>query len=505
MSIHVFDVRAQVQCGEAQSIRFPVDVETFQRVQDFGVSSQRHQGRYHTGEDWHAGREGSFGQPVYAIANGRVTYAYNIAWGRDGGVVIIEHVFPDGSITYSVYGHLVELNDFTLPAQLACIREGDIVGYIGEARPAPHLHFEIKTVDPNIPGPGYVRDNPLDLGWLRPTQFVQNWQIRLMRGFVWGIDLDAENALMPPVELGDHSLIYLDGDTLRRATLDGRVLWRVVMEQPVAGLTAYGDGALIVYADGSAQPVGLDGALSQGWTANEGVLNTPPMRAGDLLLFHTPDNSLLAFDVAAQIRRWSLGLVPPIRRWHFSGKIFGFITTTSELIVISADGQYLDRAQLRDSGALGTAPNGDLLVYTSGGLWTIDASGTWAVYLESAPSGGESAAFAWDTDNRLYLFDGAALTAYDAARSIVWQIALPGIHGSTALDVYGANLLLTSSYGDIIAVEKNGGGVCSLSKLYGTGLRESWHSLGSDGILRFAAADQIIGLDWARFLTACAP
>lgn len=493
----------QAQCGAVERIGFPVDVAAFQLVQDFGIASQRHQGRYHTGEDWHGGRGSSFGQPVYAIANGRVTYSYPIAWGRDGGVVIVEHTFPDGSLAYSVYGHLVELGEEKLPPQLSCVAEGDLIGYIGEARPAPHLHFEIKTANPNSPGPGYTRENPVDLGWLNPSQFINDWQFRLGRGYAWGVELDSERLILP-VELSDHSLIYLDSGVLRRVTLDGRILWRVVLEQPVAGLANYQDGALIIYADGSTQPVSLDGTLTPGWTT-EIALESPVMPAGDTLLFRTPDNSLIAFDSTAQTRRWSLGLVPPIRRWHFSGRLFGFITDTDELIAVSPGGEYLDRAQLRAGGALGTAPNGDLMVYTSGGLWTVDSAGAWGLYIEDAPPGGESAAFAWDIDNRLYLFDGAVLTAYDAARAVAWQIALPGIRGQTALDVIGANLLLVSSAGDIIAVEKNAGGVCNLGKIDGSPDRLAWHSQGSDGILRVATARQIVGLDWARFLTACAP
>ncbi|MBC7810580.1 MAG: hypothetical protein H7175_05505, partial [Burkholderiales bacterium] len=81
---------AQEQCGFAQSIDFPIDTNLFRIAQDFGSPSPRHQGRYHTGEDWYGIRGESFGQPVRAIAAGRVTYSAVNGWGRDGGVVIIE-------------------------------------------------------------------------------------------------------------------------------------------------------------------------------------------------------------------------------------------------------------------------------------------------------------------------------------------------------------------------------------------------------------------------------
>jgi murein DD-endopeptidase MepM/ murein hydrolase activator NlpD len=94
-------VSAQTQCGFATSVSFPVDPAQFQIAQDFGAPSPRHQGRYHTGEDWYGGRE-SYGTYVRSIANGRVTFSSPNGWGRDGGVIIIEHSFPDGTTAYSM-------------------------------------------------------------------------------------------------------------------------------------------------------------------------------------------------------------------------------------------------------------------------------------------------------------------------------------------------------------------------------------------------------------------
>ncbi len=132
---------AQPQCGVADSISYPIDTNQFRLGQNYGTASPRHQGRFHTGEDWFAGRGASLGQPVRAAARGRVTYGSPLAWGRDGGVIIIEHTFPDGSIFYTQYGHLTQGEDQTFPPRLSCVEKGDLLGYIGTARPAPHLHF----------------------------------------------------------------------------------------------------------------------------------------------------------------------------------------------------------------------------------------------------------------------------------------------------------------------------------------------------------------------------
>lgn len=162
----------QAQCPLADAVDFPVDMAQFTLVQGYAVPNMRHHGRYHTGEDYFAGYDDTLGQPVRAIANGRVTYSYPLGWGRDGGVIIIEHVFADGSVYYSQYGHLRESDTVTFPMPLSCIEQGAVIGQIGDARPAPHLHFEIRTGGRDLPGPGYVWIHPDQDIYLHPSQFI---------------------------------------------------------------------------------------------------------------------------------------------------------------------------------------------------------------------------------------------------------------------------------------------------------------------------------------------
>ncbi len=182
------------QCGVADSIGYPIDTQQYALAQDFGAPSPRHQGRYHTGEDWFAGRANNFGQgnPVVAAATGRVTYSSPLGWGRDGGVVIIEHTFPDGSLLYSMYGHMMETDTINFPAQWSCVQRGDIIGAIGNIRPAPHLHFEMRVVDGTTPGPGYSWRDPFRDGWRQPAKAIQNWQAWLDPAFDWRLDLADE-------------------------------------------------------------------------------------------------------------------------------------------------------------------------------------------------------------------------------------------------------------------------------------------------------------------------
>jgi hypothetical protein len=73
----------------------------------------------------------------------------------------------------------------------------------------------------------------------------------------------------------------------------------------------------------------------------------------------------------------------------------------------------------------------------------------------------------------------------------------------TALTDYGEVLLLTSSHGSIVALQKETGGLCGITQVYGTDRSNFWHDLGDDGILRVAISDQILGLNWNTFIGGC--
>jgi murein DD-endopeptidase MepM/ murein hydrolase activator NlpD len=120
------------------------------------------------------------GEPVRAIANGRVTYADPEGWDTEKGVVIVEHSLPDGSRVYSLYGHMEPIGDYFFPGVGQCVTPGQIVGAVGDpSLSAPHLHFEIRVMLPDDGGPGYWDTNPLEAGWLNPLDFVRLWQLRL--------------------------------------------------------------------------------------------------------------------------------------------------------------------------------------------------------------------------------------------------------------------------------------------------------------------------------------
>jgi hypothetical protein len=496
-------VMAQTQCGFADSIQFPVDTSVFRLVQDFGAPSPRHQGRFHTGEDWYGGRGSSYGQPVMAAAAGRVTFSSPNGWGRDGGVIIIEHTFRDSTVAYSMYGHITDATGIEFPAVFTCVRQGDVIAAVGDIRPAPHLHFEIRTNNPNLPGPGYSWDNPEVDGWRRPSKFVLNMQTQLSDAFLWRANIaDETGPVTPPIQLEDYSLLLLDANRVMRASSDGRILWRAVLQRPAVGLLPSGNSALIVYADGEIQPINRDGTLGQSWQTGL-TFDGAPMPAWGVFLLHTPENELVALDASARTALWRLADVPPVLRWAAGETLLGLMTATDEMLTISQSGQLLDRAALREPGALALSPSGDLMAYTRGGLWKIAADGTWTLESDVFPQGGSTGALAFDEGGNLYLFDGAVMRAYAPDRTARWQSELSEIRGTTSLSVEGNILLLTSSAGHIAALQAETGAVCNRARIWGDWRSQLWRRLNDDGVLRIYVADQIVGLDWEEFLAVC--
>lgn len=132
----------------------------------------------HFGEDWNgrAGGDSDLGAPVYAIADGVVTFAYNVRGGW-GNVVLTRHAYRDpssGQVKYidTLNGHLNEMKVKTGEI----IKRGQQIGTIGSnfgMYPA-HLHFEIRH---NITI-GLARNNVASdmTNWADPTAFINKYR-----------------------------------------------------------------------------------------------------------------------------------------------------------------------------------------------------------------------------------------------------------------------------------------------------------------------------------------
>lgn len=106
---------------------------------------------WHTGEDWNGkgGGDTDLGDPIYAVAHGRVVeFGYYVpSWGN---IVLIEHALPNDTRVWSQYAHL---NQIMVQQVGQTVRRGDQIGTMGKgektaAKPRgrwiAHLHFEIR-------------------------------------------------------------------------------------------------------------------------------------------------------------------------------------------------------------------------------------------------------------------------------------------------------------------------------------------------------------------------
>lgn len=151
--------------GRNDTITQAKDRDGWYNAQDLGEND-------HLGEDWNgnAGGNSDCGEPVYATANGVITFAQDAGPGW-GNVVIVEHTLADGEKVQSLYGHLQDLRKTEGP-----VTKREQIGTVGNAngRYLCHLHFEIRNVDCpmwNQPGGGYGSDNS---GWLDPSDFIDS-------------------------------------------------------------------------------------------------------------------------------------------------------------------------------------------------------------------------------------------------------------------------------------------------------------------------------------------
>lgn len=492
---------AQEQCGIAERINHPVDLNVFELAQDYGVASPRHQGRFHTGEDYFiANGRSTLGQPVTAAASGRVTFSSPRGWGRDGGVIIIEHTFPDGTVIYTQYGHIMESETVTFPPRLSCVEAGETIAIIGESRPAPHLHFEVRVANPDVPGPGYSRAAPEDDGWRRPSEVITNMQARLNRGYRWSVTTGIATA---PLVLDDNSLMVATGNTLRRITPDGRILWRVNGDKAVTDITGFQANPLVFYADGTVGRVDFEGNAGERWQ----LAFTPdrvPLQMGDALVFHTTDDTLAAISADRRDVLWELEGIPPYADGYVGNDLIALATDT-EIRLITHAGELVDTVQVEAGASFASMPDGDLLVYTQGGLWRVTADGTWSQALDAdiPASDNPSRAVLAAPDGRIFLTDGTDLYAFSRMGTQVWAADLPqAVSGRVELHLYDGLLLLLSNHGNIV-VAREGGGFCGYTQIYGNDDDALWHDLGDDGVLRVLVGQQVIGLGWDQFNAGC--
>lgn len=200
---------------------------------DFGRYRERYE-KYHAGEDWRFLSGSNFGQPVYSIGHGEVTYAESEGWGADKGVVIVRHTFPNGRSLLSFYGHLDPPSVTLHPGN--CIVRGQIVGQIGQPRTSPHLHFEIRTHFPYSTGGGYWSTDPAQFGWLPPSETIAEYRLSVAPGTLW--TRSATEGISQPIgPFDERSFLVFEDDQLTAIDLqDGNPVWSHEFSETIQGM-----------------------------------------------------------------------------------------------------------------------------------------------------------------------------------------------------------------------------------------------------------------------------
>jgi murein DD-endopeptidase MepM/ murein hydrolase activator NlpD len=126
----------------------------------------------HLGDDLNGigGENSDLGDPVYAVADGRVLFADEGGPGW-GNIIIVLHAYEEKNgvreYVQSYYAHVDEI--LVEPKQK--VRRGEQIATIGTAngRYLAHLHFEMREFTTPFVGPGYRDDTR---GWIDPSGFI---------------------------------------------------------------------------------------------------------------------------------------------------------------------------------------------------------------------------------------------------------------------------------------------------------------------------------------------
>ncbi|HSD85554.1 MAG TPA: PQQ-binding-like beta-propeller repeat protein, partial [Anaerolineae bacterium] len=302
-------------CGLVDFFDFPLDAPeggTANARWSFGRYSERYSG-IHAGEDWVYNTGDSLGRPVYSIGHGTVLYAQPLGWGVDQGTLIVRHVLTTGHTIMSFYGHLEPASVVLHPGD--CVTRGQVVGKIGKPRGRPHLHFEIRRIFPNQPGPGYWSVDPRLAGWEPPTEYIWDERVSTSPGVKWTRPFTTQGSLLVGLLISD-TLAAIDHDKLLALDAEtGRVQWSRPISDSVRLATVDDTRTLIYLTTLSNTLQAIDTAGQLRWQ----IPFTPTSRS---VLLPLPGGGVIAHDglelsgwSPSGDRLWRFENVPPPLHW----------------------------------------------------------------------------------------------------------------------------------------------------------------------------------------------
>ncbi|MBI1276704.1 MAG: peptidoglycan DD-metalloendopeptidase family protein [Anaerolineaceae bacterium] len=411
-------------CGVVDAIDYPVPTENLVRgYDDFGLFRKSFGGN-HTGVDLDFDH---WGDPVKAAARGLVTYSDALGWDTEKGVVILSHDFPDGSRSYSLYGHVEETDTIKLPPVGTCVERGQIIAAVGwPSRGRPHLHFEFRSILPREGGPGYVSNNPLDDGWFNPLDFIATWRAKLNPAFLKAISFD-NVASLPPTQMDNGAYLTASGSLISAVMPPDQPLWQIQTDSPIDGLTAL-SGDRVVAHSSSGQTVTLNGGRF-GAVWNIASVNTPFVTLGERLIFLMQDESVNAYDAAGTLI-WTLPNRGQVVYFGGNDSEMAIATRGNDGIVwqtLNAEGQGPSAVSLKNNPLVSVEADGKWLVLDGQTLLRINAGQSETIGTVSQ-SAGDKAQIASDVIGNVYLYSGGSeqmLTAIGKDGSQRWSIPYP--------------------------------------------------------------------------------
>ena len=445
-------------CGIVDLLDFPLgppDGDGFAARWNFGRLSSRYNG-IHAGEDWVRTSGNSLGQPVYAIGHGMVTYAQPLGWGVDKGVVIVRHIFTDGSTFLSFYGHLDPPSVVLRPGD--CVQRGDEVGAVGQPRGRAHLHFEIRTHLPDDPGPGYWPVDPQRAGWKIPSDTIWTYRIDTSPGVQWTRSFTATGSTGFGV-LNDGTLVALDDRRLIGIEPgDGSLRWTQSISYTVYRSTLDAGGASFYVSDFAGVVHALDAQGQERWQVDFDSTARPelmPLPGGGVVVY--AEQQWTGVSAEGQ-RLWRIDRASPPDKWVLNGDELIFTTDAESPVVHRLDrsGQLIWAARI---GGRPVAAGDQVYVYNATGVYRLNPDAYRAdLILPLDPTVFETGDVAALPDGSLIVLhrgpNARRLLGLNPDGSLRWDRALAEVgRALPQLTVAGDRIYLFTIDGDVMSID----------------------------------------------------
>lgn len=498
-------------CGVIDSpdlIGYPLDRTEFRLINPYGRVSGRFNGQLHAGDDWVKRGGESLGEPVYAIAPGRVSYSDPLGWGRDKGVVIVEHFMADGTYFYSLYGHMEESTAISFPNRGSCVAKGDILGVIGDPRPAPHLHFEIRNFGAGAPGPGYWTVDPTLRGWMNPRRFIDNWQIWLDPRHEWHRTIGTEAGVDPePLMRDDGAVIYINGNLLEALDANGGLIWQYRLADSVAavGMVAQGDESLLIgNRDGRILYWSLTGGLVDQWETGLETIVQGPFVVGNIVLVRDGEGTLYIFNGERELID-SLPETAEIVAHAATDELLAIMMDDEQFFLLDTAGNVIEQREVLSNSDVITGYGQGIFLRDRGTISYLSPSSDEQIIVDELEASRTNSQMIYDaTHGQLILWGiGSAyrLTGMSLEGNVLWEteVRVTDRFGLSTIHLLQANrctLALVGQGGYVMTFAPQTGALSGQMKVWGHSMTNVWAASSvHDDVLRVQIAGEMTAFD----------